>query len=172
MPVKNNFISIVIPVYNEAECIGKLNKAIITLCKQGGYEHEIIAMEKGSRDSTTKDVKGLALVDFFKLRRNFGQTAAMDCGIKQAQGELIITLDGDGQNDPANIPQLIKYSEDNGLDVISGWVKNRKDSFMIIISSRAATIVRGFIVKDDLHDSGFSFKVYSRHCFKGISLFN
>lgn len=169
--MQKKLISIVVPVFNEGECIGELHKEIVTVCEQESYKYEIIIVDDGSTDGTDEVVKKLSPVVYLKLRRNFGQTAAMDCGIKQAQGGLIITLDGDGQNDPADIPKLINYLESNHLDIVSGWRKNRKDSFMKKISSRAANLLRSFIIKDDLNDSGCSLKVYRSDCFKGISLF-
>ena len=105
------------------------------------------------------------------MRRNFGQTAAIDCGIKRAKGELIVTLDGDGQNNPADIPKLIHFLEDNDLDVVSGWRKNRKDSYIKRIASKAAKYLRRFIIHDGLQDSGCTLKIYKAECFNGINLF-
>lgn len=171
MNINSSSLSIIIPVFNEAECIGQLHKEIVTLCEQENYDYEIIIVDDGSTDDTNNIIKWLSPVIYIRLRRNFGQTAAIDCGIKQASGDLIVTMDGDGQNDPSDIPKLIHYLESNELDVVSGWRKNRKDSFMKKASSRAANYLRGFIIKDELHDSGCSLKVYRKDCFMGISLF-
>ena len=84
------------------------------------------------------------------MRKNFGQTAAMDAGIKAAQYDYIVTMDGDRQNDPADIPKLVKYLEDNNLDIVSGWRKNRKDTVMKKFTSRVANFLRGIIVKDHI----------------------
>ena len=164
-------ISVVIPVYDEAESIADLHREIVAVFEKEKYRYEIIIIDDGSSDSTGQVVKELTPVTYIRLRRNFGQTAAMDCGIKQAKGALIVTLDGDGQNDPADIPGLINYLEEKELDVVSGWRKDRKDSFMKRLSSRAANFLRGFIIKDGLNDSGCSLKVYRAECFKGISLY-
>ncbi len=171
MPLKNNLVSIVIPVFNEADSIGALHQEAVVVCEREGYEYEIIIVDDGSTDDTEHVVKQLAPVTYIRLRRNFGQTAAMDCGIKKAKGELIVTLDGDGQNDPADIPKLIKHLEENRLDIVSGWRINRRDSFMKKFSSRTASFLRSLIIKDGLHDSGCSLKVYRAECFKGISLY-
>ena len=171
MPEAHPFISYVIPVYNEFESIGKLHEEITFVSEKEGYSYEIIIVDDGSTDGTGEVIKKLVPVVYLKLRRNFGQTAALDCGIKHACGDLIITMDGDGQNDPADVPKLINHMESYDLDVVSGWRKWRKDSFMKKIASRTANFVRGFIIKDNLHDSGCSMKVYRRDCFNGISLF-
>ncbi len=171
MSITSSQISIVIPVFNEAENIGKLHNEIVSVCEQEKYNYEIIIVDDGSTDGTAKVAKQLMPVVYVHLRRNFGQTAALDCGIKQARGQLIVTMDGDGQNDPADIPGLISYLEDNDLDLVSGWRKNRKDSFTKKISSRAANYMRALIIKDGLNDSGCSLKVYRAECFNGINLF-
>lgn len=165
------FLSIVIPAYNEAESIAQLHNEVVSACNLLNYHYEIIIIDDGSTDDTARAVKQLTPVTLISLRRNFGQTAAMDCGIKKARGNLIITMDGDGQNDPADIPMLISFLEDHNLDVVSGWRKNRKDKFSKKISSRAANFIRSIIIKDGLSDSGCSLKVYRSECFDGISLY-
>jgi len=169
MNLDQKSLSIVIPVFNEAETVGELHKEIVSVCNQEGYNYEIIIVDDGSDDGTGKIVKHLNPVTYVRLRRNFGQTAAMDCGIKTASGELIITLDGDGQNDPADIPKLIRHLEENDLDVVSGWRKNRKDNLMKKLSSRVANNMRSLLIKDGLNDSGCTLKVYKSECFKGRS---
>ena len=164
-------ISYVIPIYNEAESIGALHAEIKAISEQEGYNYEIIIVDDGSTDGTEQVIKSLIPSIYIQLRRNFGQTAAIDCGIKKASGKYIVTLDGDGQNDPADIPRLIIFLEENDLDVVSGWRKRRKDNFLKHFSSRMANIARKIIIKDGLHDSGCSLKVYRAECFKGISLY-
>jgi len=171
MASQGPFISIIIPVFNEVNCISKLHRETVEICKQENYDYEIIIVDDGSTDGTDRIVKELIPVIYIRLRRNFGQTAAMDCGIKRARGKLIITMDGDGQNDPADFPKLISCLINNNLDVVSGWRKNRKDTLTKKIASRAASIARGLIINDGLNDSGCSLKVYRAECFEGISLF-
>ena len=171
MPQQKPLISVVIPVLNESECIMQLHQEVVAVCENEEYNYEIIIVDDGSTDGTDKIIKRLAPVIYVQLRRNFGQTAAMDCGIKKARGEIIVTMDGDRQNDPADIPGLIRYLEENDLDVVSGWRNKRKDPFLKKLSSRAANFIRGLMIKDGLNDSGCSLKVYRAECFKGISLF-
>ncbi|MBS3943366.1 MAG: glycosyltransferase family 2 protein [Dethiobacter sp.] len=171
MSLKTKSVSVVIPVFNELECIARLHMEVVEVCEREGYNYEVIIVDDGSTDGSGKVIKQLAPLKYVCLRRNFGQTAAMDCGIKQAGGELIVTMDGDRQNDPADIPRLIRYLEENDLDVVSGWRKDRQDPFMKKLSSRAANFMRNLMIKDGLNDSGCSLKVYRADCFKGISLY-
>jgi glycosyltransferase involved in cell wall biosynthesis len=167
----NKIISVVIPVFNEANSIQQLHQEIVKVCSEETYQYEIIIVDDGSTDGTDKILKQLSPLTYIRLRRNFGQTAAIDCGIKQSHGEIIITMDGDGQNDPADIPRMIQYLTENDLDIVSGWRKNRKDPLMKRLSSRAANLLRGIILHDGLHDSGCSLKIYKAECFNGISLY-
>jgi glycosyltransferase involved in cell wall biosynthesis len=169
--VGKELISIVIPVYNEAGSIGLLHEEVKRMCEAEGFVYEIIIVDDGSTDGTEMIAKDLYPVKYIRLRRNFGQTSAMDCGIKKAEGNLIVTMDGDGQNDPADIPAMLKYLEVHHLDVVSGWRKNRKDPWLKRLSSRMANFVRMLMIRDGLHDSGCTLKVYRAECFEGINLY-
>lgn len=164
-------LSIVVPVYNEEGNVRELHKEIVDVCKRNKYNYEIIFVDDGSSDNTVKNCKDLKPLKLISLRRNFGQTAAMDAGIKAAKNDFIVTMDGDRQNDPNDIPNMIDYLVDNNLDVVSGWRKNRKDSFMKKFVSRVANLLRYLIVHDGIHDSGCSLKVYRRECFENINLY-
>lgn len=164
-------ISVVVPVYNEEGNVQELHKEIMDACESGRYVFEIIFIDDGSTDRTVEIAKTLKPLKLIQMRRNFGQTAAMDAGIKNAQYDYIVTMDGDRQNDPNDIPRMIDYLEENDLDVVSGWRKNRKDTLMKKFTSRGANFLRGIIVKDNIHDSGCSLKVYRKECFEGINLY-
>lgn len=163
--------SVVVPVYNEEQNIPTLHGEIKTTMEAMGEQYEIIFIDDGSTDHTAQVIKTLSPVTFIQLRKNYGQTAAMDAGIKAATGEIIITMDGDGQNPPHEIPKLIQAMEETGKDIISGWRKNRKDTPMKKFTSRGANFLRGVLVKDDIHDSGCSLKAYRKECFEGVDLF-
>jgi glycosyltransferase involved in cell wall biosynthesis len=163
-------VSVVVPVYNEQENIKELHNEIKAVCEQQGYDYEIIFVDDGSTDSTFETARGLSPLKYIRFRRNFGQTAAMDAGIKAAAKDLIVTMDGDRQNDPADIPKMISFLEEEDLDVVSGWRKNRKDTALKKFTSRGANMLRGVIVKDNIHDSGCSLKVYKRECFENVNL--
>ena len=164
-------VSVVVPVYNEEGNVAELHKEIKDVCEKNQYEYEIIFVNDGSSDRTEEICKTLRPLKYICLRRNFGQTAAMDAGIKAAQYDYIVTMDGDRQNDPADIPMMIQYLEENDLDVVSGWRKHRKDTIMKKFTSRGANLLRHILVHDGIHDSGCSLKVYRRECFKGVNLY-
>ena len=164
-------ISVVVPVYNEEGNVEELHREILGVCQENNYEFEIIFVDDGSKDRTVEICKSLKPLKLIQMRRNFGQTAAMDAGIKAARFKYVVTMDGDRQNDPKDIPNMIKYLEDNDLDMVSGWRKNRKDTIMKRFTSRGANFLRHMIVHDGIHDSGCSLKVYKKECFEGINLY-
>lgn len=164
-------ISVVVPVFNEEGNVRELHKEILEVCKKENYKFEIIFVDDGSKDKTPEICKELKPLKYIRMRKNFGQTAAMDAGIKLAQYDYIVIMDGDRQNDPADIPKLVNYLEENDLDIVSGWRKNRKDTIMKKFTSRVANFLRGIIVKDNIHDSGCSLKIYKKECFDHINLY-
>jgi glycosyltransferase involved in cell wall biosynthesis len=164
-------LSIVIPVYNEAENVKELHTEIKEVCEQNNYQYEIIFIDDGSTDKTENNIKSLSPVKLISFRKNFGQTAAMDAGIKSAKYEYVITLDGDGQNNPKDIPRLIEFIENSDVDVVSGWRKHRKDNFAKHFVSRVANILRKILINDGINDSGCTLKVYKKECFLNVSLY-
>jgi len=165
------YLSVIVPVYNEEGAIANLYQEIKAVGEKIGRSFEIIFINDGSTDKTLEVLKNFLPIKIIDLRRNFGQTAAMDAGIKAAKGRYLATLDGDGQNDPADIPRLIAKLEQDDLDVVSGWRKNRQDKFFKKFFSRCAAIVRKFFINDGIHDSGCSLKIYKKECFDKISLY-
>ena len=163
-------ITIVVPVYNEEGNVQELHRQIKKACESLNKTYEIIFVDDGSNDETVKRCQGLSPLKLIKFRRNFGQTAAFDAGIKEAQGKVIVTMDGDLQNDPADIKLLLKEIE-KGYDVVSGWRWKRKDSFSKKLFSRVANLLRKILIHDHIHDSGCSLKVYRHECFQDVDLF-
>ena len=163
-------ISVVVPLYNEEGNVKELHRRIFQACQGLGMSYEIIFIDDGSEDGTAKDCEGLSPLTLIKFRKNFGQTAAFDAGIKQAMGDIIITMDGDLQNDPADMKLLLEEM-DKGFDIVSGWRFKRKDTLMKHLSSRAANLLRKVLIQDKIHDSGCSLKAYKRECFANVDLF-
>ena len=164
-------VSIVVPVFNEEGNVAELHREIKEVCVQNQYEYEIIFIDDGSSDKTGDICKTLKPLKYIRMRRNSGQTAAMDAGIKAAKLDYIVTMDGDRQNDPNDIPGMLNFLIEKDYDVVSGWRKDRKDTFMKRFVSRGANLLRYLLVHDGIHDSGCSLKIYRRECFKGVNLY-
>ena len=110
-------LSVVVPVFNEEGNIEKLYNEIKGVCENNGYTYEIIFVNDGSTDGTDRVCKTLSPLKYIRMRKNFGQTAAMDAGIKASQYDYIVTMDGDGQNDPADIPRMLDCMIEHDYDV-------------------------------------------------------
>ena len=163
-------LSIVVPVYNEEGNVEELHKKIVKACDKLNKTYEIIFVDDGSCDKTVEICKSLSNLTLIELRKNFGQTAAFDAGFKQSSGEVIVTMDGDLQNDPADIGKLLEKKAE-GYDIVSGWRFDRKDSFSKKFFSRTADKLRKLLLKDSIHDSGCSLKVYDGNALRSIDLF-
>jgi glycosyltransferase involved in cell wall biosynthesis len=164
------FLSIAVPLYNEEGNVIALHKRIKEACEAFGKSFEIIFIDDGSQDKTLENCRGLTPLKIIKFRKNFGQTAAFDAGIKTAQGEIVITMDGDLQNDPADIKLLLEEMY-KGYDVVSGWRWQRKDNLLKRVFSRGANLLRKILINDHIQDSGCSLKAYRRECFNDVDLF-
>jgi dolichol-phosphate mannosyltransferase len=166
--------SVVIPLKNEEENIGDLISEIEPVMEAEKHPWELICINDGSTDGTLnalqelkKEKKYLKILNFDK---NHGQTSAFEAGFKAALGRFIITLDGDRQNDPRDIPKLIAHKD--SYDLVAGWRKHRKDPVSKKITSRAANFIRSRLCNDGIHDTGCSLKLYRKSCLDKIKLFN
>lgn len=168
-------ISVVIPIYNEEENITLLYDELSEVMKSLARAYEIIFVDDGSTDSTLTKLKSIRASDecigIVQFRKNFGQTAAMSAGFNYASGDVIITMDGDLQNDPNDIPQFIEKIEE-GFDVVTGWRHDRKDAF---ISRRLPSIIANKIISwttgVSLHDYGCTLKAFRKEVIKNIHLY-
>jgi len=161
--------SVVVPVYNEEDNVTNLFGEILREMKKLGDGFEIIFVNDASSDNTLEKLKNLSPVVIVDLRKNSGQSSAMDAGIKQVKGEVLITMDGDGQNDPVDIPALLDKMNE-GFDVVCGWRYKRKDTLEKKLVSKGAKFFRKFLVDDGVHDSGCSLRVYKKECFDDLDL--
>lgn len=167
-------ISIVIPLYNEEENVRELYGSLKPVMDSLRNEYEIIFIDDGSTDSTLSLLQEIQAADdsviVLSLRRNFGQTAAFAAGFDYSRGDIIVTMDGDLQNDPKDIPKLLELMKDN--DLVSGWRKIRKDPFL---SRRLPSILANSLISKvtgvNLHDYGCSLKAYRREVIKNLKLY-
>jgi len=167
-------ISVVIPLYNEEESVPQLYEELTAALEATGHPYEIIVVDDGSSDSSFDHLQRLHEFDprlkVIRFRRNFGQTAAFAAGFDAAQGDVIVTLDADLQNDPADIPRLLTKANE-GYDVVSGWRVKRRDPFHRRLPSQIANWLISRVTGVRLHDYGCSLKVYRREVVKNIRLY-
>ena len=164
-------VSVIIPVYNEEDNIGKLHQELVSVLRKIGHDFEVIFVNDGSTDSTLKELKKLPGAKIISFTRNFGQTSAFDAGFKEAKGDIVVSMDGDLQNDPKDIPELLKKL-DEGYDVVCGWRHPRNDTAGKIFVSWGARILRRILLGDTLHDAGCSLRVYKKYCLEGLDLYS
>jgi glycosyltransferase involved in cell wall biosynthesis len=168
-------ISVVVPMRNESRNVEPLYRELTTTLEAFGRPYEILAIDDGSIDDTFRLLAGLQAADprlrVIRFRRNFGQTAAFAAGFAYARGRYIVTSDGDLQNDPADIPAMVKKLEE-GYDIVAGWRKDRKDTF---INRRLPSIIANAVISSatgvKLHDYGCSLKVFRSEIVKGMRLY-
>ncbi|MGA2914994.1 MAG: glycosyltransferase family 2 protein [Sedimentisphaerales bacterium] len=171
---KNLDISVIVPVYNEQENLENIYQQIVDALGLK-YSFEIIFVDDGSKDDSQKILEKIhqrdSRVRIIIFRRNFGQTAAMSAGFNHAKAEIIVPLDADGQNDPADIPALVEKLKE-GYDIVSGWRKDRKDKTISRkIPSMTANWIIGKMTGVKLHDYGCSLKAYRREILDTINLY-
>lgn len=168
-------LSVVVPVFNEEENVEILCEKILAVMNELGYPWELILIDDGSTDASYEKLKRLTVreanIKVIRFVRNFGQTAALAAGIDHAQGEIIIPMDADMQNDPRDIKKLLNKL-DEGYDVVSGWRKDRQDELITrLIPSWLANQLISFISGVKLHDYGCSLKAYRREVLQDVRLY-
>lgn len=164
-------ISVVVPFFNEEESVSELHRALLNAIVGTSKSFEIIFVDDGSKDATWQEIQKLQEVRMIRLRRNYGQTAALSVGIKEAQGDVIVTMDGDLENDPADVPRLLEKLEE-GYDIVSGWRRDRwQDKFFTRrLPSAVANGLISFVTGVKLHDHGCQLKVYKASVLKQVQL--
>lgn len=167
-------LSVIIPIFNEVENVDELHAALQAALT--AYDYELILIDDGSTDGTGARLEALAARDpqhtcVVEFRRNFGQTAAIAAGIDYATGDVIVLIDADLQEDPADIPMMVNKIQE-GYDVVSGWRKERKDSFLTrTLPSRMANALISRVTGVRLHDYGCTLKAYRREVLQGFRLY-
>lgn len=167
-------ISIVVPMYHEEDNIRLLHEAVVNALQNEDIDYELIIIDDGSKDRTFEIAREIANADprvcAIGLRRNYGQTAAMVAGIQNARGRTIITMDGDLQNDPTDIPRLLALV-DQGYDIVTGWRKKRQDGGARVALSKVANAIMARIMGVQVRDSGCSLKAYRAELIQHLPLY-
>lgn len=163
-------VSIVIPVYNEEENVKLLHKKITDVMERTLENYEVIFVDDGSTDNTLEKLKQLSRIRIIVLTMDFGQTSALDAGIHDAKGDIIVTMDGDLQNDPEDIPNMIAKIRE-GYDVVAGWRKDRRDSAGRRILSKFANWLTAKMTGLQLHDSACAIKAFRKEIVQQVRLY-
>ncbi|MBD0779176.1 glycosyltransferase [Maribacter polysiphoniae] len=170
-PITDSLLSIVVPLYNEEENVVLLTQKIHESLV--GYQYQIIYIDDFSKDNTRKVVKNMNddSVHLIELKKNYGQSLALAAGLDYAEGEYIITMDGDLQNDPSDIPQMLNYAVNDDYDVVTGIRQKRKDSLVKKIPSKIANFLVRRVTKLDIKDNGCALKVFTKEIAKDLNLY-
>lgn len=166
-------ISVVVPVYNEAENLPILVPQIHEVLEGLGRVYEMIFVDDGSTDRSRAMLKEMVnqypQIRILGFKKNCGETAAVTAGLKEARGEIIITMDADLQNDPRDIPRMLEYLKD--YDMVTGWRQKRNDPWIKRITSRIANKIRNWLSGEMIKDSGCTFRAYKRECLQNLKLY-
>ena len=169
-------ISIIVPLYNEAESLPKLYEWIERVMKQNGFSYEVIFVNDGSTDNSWQVIKSLAAANPVRgicFRRNYGKSAALFCGFRAAQGDVVITMDADLQDSPDEIPELTRMIMEDGYDLVSGWKQKRYDNALTKnLPSKLFNATARRVTGIQLHDMNCGLKAYRREVVKNIEVFS
>ena len=164
------------PCYDEEENVEALVRECFGVLRSLGMPFEMIAVDDGSRDATLERLRAERArhpeLRIVRMLKNTGQSGALAAGFRAARGEIVATVDGDLQNDPADLPRLLEVLERDGFDVVSGWRHKRKDTLLRRISTKVANRVRGAFLRDGMRDSASSMKVYRRAVVQDLPIFH
>jgi glycosyltransferase involved in cell wall biosynthesis len=167
-------LSVIVLVYNEAESIAPLHEELVGVLESIDVPYEVLYIDDGSRDGSAEHLGQIAARDphvrVVSFRRNFGQTAAVQAGIDNSRGEILVFMDGDLQNDPHDIPRLLEKI-DEGYDVVSGWRKDRRDDAARVLPSQIANWIIARVTGVPLHDFGCTLKAYNRDVIQDVKLY-
>jgi glycosyltransferase involved in cell wall biosynthesis len=166
-------ISVVVPVYNEERNLPILIPQLAQVLEPLGKSYEMIFVDDGSTDESRKILKG-AVSQYPQIRvlgfkKNCGETAAGAAGLKEARGEIVITIDADLQNDPKDIPRMLESLKE--YDMVTGWRQEREDSWVKRVTSKIANGVRNWLSGETIRDSGCTFRAYKRECLRDLKLY-
>ena len=165
-------ISLVIPLYNEAESLPELHSWISGVMQENGFSYEVIFIDDGSTDESWEVIKGLPGVRGIRFRRNYGKSAALYEGFAAAEGEIVVTMDADLQDSPEEIPEMVRMIREDGYDLVSGWKQKRKDNtFTKNLPSKLYNWAARRVTGIKLHDMNCGLKAYRKEVVKSIEVY-
>jgi glycosyltransferase involved in cell wall biosynthesis len=168
-------VSVVVPVLDEAESVADLAARVVEVLAELGLAFEVIFVDDGSTDGTSERVRRThetePRIKLVRLRRNFGKAAALSAGFDQSRGRVVVTMDGDLQDDPAEIPRFLAALEETGVDLVSGWKRTRRDPLSKRLPSRLFNWVTRLVAHVRLHDFNCGFKAYRREVLEQVSIY-
>jgi glycosyltransferase involved in cell wall biosynthesis len=174
-PVVDLDVSVLVPVLDEEGTVEELAARVARVLDGLGRSFEILFVDDGSRDATVERIRGArerdARIKLIRLRRNFGKAAALTAGFDRARGRFVVTLDGDLQDDPEEIPRLLEAVENGELDLVSGWKKERRDPLSKTVPSRLFNWATRRVAQVDLHDFNCGFKAYRREVLEQVPIY-
>lgn len=169
-------ISVVIPFFNEEGNVIPLVEELVPLVRRLDPGFEVVAIDDGSEDGTDAELREVRrrhpAVRHLRMRENAGQTAAFEAGFRVVRGDVVVTMDGDQQIDPADIAPMYALLRDQGVDFVYGWRRNRRDNFVKRVSTRVANGVRNFLTRERIHDTGCPLKVFRREIIDRLKLYD
>ncbi len=168
-------ITVLVPVLDEADSIEELSRRVAEALDAGARSFELVFVDDGSRDATRERIASARARDprvkLVRLRRNFGKAAAITAGFERSRGQLVVTMDGDLQDDPAEIPRLLAALEEGPYDLVSGWKRDRRDPLSKTLPSKLFNWVTRRLAQVDLHDFNCGFKVYRREVLEQVPIY-
>lgn len=171
----NPLLSIIVPVMNEEESVAILADEIVRVLDAASWSWECLWIDDGSTDMTVARLCDIIRREpkhrMVEHTRNFGQSAALATGFRNARGRIFVTLDGDGQNDPASIPEMVRCLIETNADMVNGWRQKRQDSLIRKMASRIANTFRNGLTRENVRDVGCSLRVFRRECAEHLPVF-
>ncbi len=175
-PDRGIHLSVVAPAHNEMDNLPRLLEEIAAALAKLEHKWEVVITDDASTDDTAPVLRDLRKkypqLRVLSMRQRSGQTAALDAGLRRAQGTFVATLDADLQNDPADIPRMLDLLQTQACDFVNGWRANRRDPWIRLVSTRVANRVRNWLTHEQIHDSACGLKVFRRECIDRLKLFN